>query len=69
MSTRTKTDSSKKITFYNSMDELKEREYQYLAGLSMAERIGNTVELIKRVYGFDPSTAVKPTRIRFIKVS
>lgn len=68
MSTQTKTDNGKKITFYNSMEELKEKEYQYLAGLSMAERIENTVELIKRVYGFDPSKAVKPTRIRFIKV-
>ena len=57
----------KKITFYDSFDEQKQREVEETLKLSPLERIGQVVELIRKVYAAKEEKVSLTKRIHFIQ--
>ena len=55
----------KKITFYDSFDEQKQREVEETLKLSPLERIGQVVELIRKVYATKEEKISLTKRIHF----
>ena len=59
----------KKITFYTSFDAQKEQEVKEILKLSPLERIGQVVELIRKVYANKEGKVSQNKRIHFVNVA
>ena len=57
----------RKITFYASFDEQKQQEVKDVLKLSPLERIGQVVELIRKVYAAKGEKVSSTKRIHFIQ--
>ena len=56
---------NKKLSFFNSFEEMEEAEARQMAALSPIEHLQNATELIKRVYAIELSNMIQDTKIHF----
>lgn len=56
-----------KLTFYKNFEDMEKSKYTYTMNTDVVIRIKNTIELIKRIYGYDDKSPVESKKVLYFK--